>query len=67
MRKPLELMQSIVRNSTRLTFEEVLLTLGDLKLVKQTNRKHVQYHNHNRLRNIFKNFLLVSLHDYVSM
>ena len=67
MRKPLELMQSIVRNSTRLTFEEVLLSLGDLKLVKQTYRKHVQYHNHNRLRNIFKNFLLVSLHDYVSM
>ena len=66
MRKPLELMQSIVRNSTRLTFEEVLLSLGDLKLVKQTYRKHVQYHNHNRLRNIFKNFLFVSLNDYVS-
>ena len=60
-------MQSIVRNSTRLTFEEVLLSLGDLKLVKQTYRKHVQYHNHNRLRNIFKNFLFVSLNDYVSM
>ena len=48
-------MQSIV--GTRLTFKEVLLSLGDLKLVKQTYRKHIQYHNHNRLRNIFKNLL----------
>ena len=65
-RKPLELIQSIVSNSLRLTFGEVLLTLGELKFAKQTYRKHVQYHNHNRLRNIFKNFLLVLLDDYVS-
>ena len=59
-------MQSIVSSSTRLTFEEVLFTLGELKLERQTYRKHVQYHNLNRLRNILKTFLLVSLNDYVS-
>ena len=60
-------MRSIESSSTRLTFEEVLLTLGELKFAKQTYRKHVQYHSHHRLRNIFKNFLLVSWNDYVSM
>ena len=58
-------MRSIVSNSTRLTFEEVLLTLGELKLERQTYRKHVQYHNHNWSKNIFKNFLLLSLNDVV--